>query len=73
MENKDVGWCRHIQGHGFYRITGGTAVKIECGESVVMFWPDQNTMFVYCWSCYTKEFPSGGKLPNLNKRLSERV
>jgi len=54
---KEVGWCKHVRGYGFFRPGGSSATAFECEEPIVCYWPTANLMLVYCHTCYKIENP----------------
>lgn len=72
MERKEYGWCDHLQVRPFYRAGGSTALYIDHGEPIVLWWLTQEVCVVYCRSCYMKEsglsLAESGSLPILGPR-----
>ena len=63
MEKKEIGWCEHVCASGFFKPTGGSALRIESDGTLFLYFPSGNVTVVCCEACYRSNNP---KLTELN-------
>jgi len=54
MEKKpEATWCPHIKAFGFFQ-GGGSRLKMECSEPIVVSWQALSWCHFECWTCYQR-------------------